>query len=414
VSVSWSDLPLSDGVSGVSLGTITNYAATRSNPDVVAGKQRSRLSRLSRWALQSEARSLLRHERRLGVCFRSIVPGRSGVDVFVSPLSAVSGAQGVEKRALYSMPFFRNDRSTLDYSAHYGSLMRCGSVWLCPVCASIISERRRRELELAVSNAEAAGAVVYLETLTVQHSKRDNLATLLDAFLSAVRATTGNRPGRELRRSVGFIGSIRALEVTHGGSGWHPHCHRLVFLPREADAAVYASNMRYVWARSARHFGLEMNEHGYDLRPTAGAVADYVAKWGHDPAYELPWGASAEMSKAHIKAGRLGALTPFGLLRASFDGDNEAGALFCEFAKWFKGRRQLQYSDGLRSLLGLDVELTDAELVERSEVNEWLLGNLTVEQWRSVRSNDGRGELLEVARSGSWSAVLRFVELLAG
>lgn len=37
------------------------------------------------------------------------------------------------------------------------------------------------------------------------------------------------------RDRFGWLGDVRALEVTHGDNGWHPHIHALVFLKDWTD-----------------------------------------------------------------------------------------------------------------------------------------------------------------------------------
>src|SRR5712691_4776616 len=69
--------------------------------------------RQAKWQLQREAQALLPNER-VAFCMRRI-QART-VDV------------------LYSVQH---------QSAHYGGLMVCGSVWVCPLCAAKISEHRR-------------------------------------------------------------------------------------------------------------------------------------------------------------------------------------------------------------------------------------------------------------------------------
>jgi hypothetical protein len=56
--------------------------------------------------------------------------------------------------------------SPLHRVAHYKSLIVCGSVWMCPLCTAKISERRREELERAVSRHIAQNGAVYMATYT--------------------------------------------------------------------------------------------------------------------------------------------------------------------------------------------------------------------------------------------------------
>ena len=78
------------------------------------------LARLERWHLQSVSRGFL-PEHRVGTCLRRLQPLSSTVRVFKSH----------EK-------------------CHYGGLMVCGSIWVCPVCAAKISEHRRMDLQQGI------------------------------------------------------------------------------------------------------------------------------------------------------------------------------------------------------------------------------------------------------------------------
>ncbi len=66
------------------------------------------------------------------------------------------------------------------------------------------------------------------------------------------------------------------------------------------------------------------------------------------------------------------------------------------------------WSSGLRVLLlNNEEEKSDVELAEEAEAV--LLGQLDREQWRAVVVNNAQGKLLEVARSGDWQLVKKFV-----
>ena len=68
--------------------------------------------------------------------------------------------------------------------AHYSNLQRCGSVWHCPVCASIITEKRRAEIKKAI---DAHDGGLYMLTLTIPHYMGDNLESLLLGFRGALK-----------------------------------------------------------------------------------------------------------------------------------------------------------------------------------------------------------------------------------
>lgn len=345
--------------------------------------------RLVRWQLQRTVQTLLPQER-VAFCMRRCQT--STVDILYS-----SSRQ----------------------SAHYQGLMVCGSVWVCPLCAAKISERRRIELEQAIARCIANGGVVYLATYTVAHDRYDDLSELLQAFLNARKKTKQGRAAQELRNKFGVIGTVSVREVTWSKrNGWHPHCHELVFFSHEIDAKAYTEAMRERWERSAGSEELSMNEHGFQLDKTSGAVADYIAKFGREPS-KVPWGAAAELTKAHLKSGHSDEhLTPFAMLALIAQGCDELQPIFLEYARWFKGKHQLVWSAGLRSLLlGNPDEKSDIELAEAIEEDAIVLGKLSRQQWTIVLRNDARGKLLEVARSGDWQCVMSFlmcIDALAG
>ena len=98
------------------------------------------------------------------------------------------------------------------------------------------------------------------------------------------------------------------------------------------------------------------------------------------------------MTKGHIKKGKAGG-NAFDLLRAVLADkeDKQAAALFAEFAKAFKGKRQLSWSNGLKAKFNL-AEKNDEELASELEDNAELLGLLTPTSG-VMFSRSGRGLL---------------------
>jgi hypothetical protein len=273
---------------------------------------------------------------------------------------------------------------------------------MCPVCAAKISERRRVELGQALEGWKAQGGYTYLLTLTVPHYQGCRAFGLLDTTLDLVKRFWSGR-GRASSQIPGYVGQVRALEVTHGENGWHPHVHVLLFTTSELGRGVMQS-LYDRWAGLVVRSGLGTpNQHALTLQDGSEA-AKYVGKWG----------LSEELTKAHIKQARKAGRTPFALLADYLEGDERAGELFREFALAFKGRRQLVWSRGLRELLGLVKEQSDEEIAATIEAKDYLVVSLGVEEWKFICKHELKGEVLEVARMGEAKEVRRLLELYAG
>lgn len=313
-----------------------------------------------------------------------------------------------------------------DGGAGFGNLATCGSVWHCPVCAAKVTEERRKELQQAINTWAKQGGEVYLQSLTFPHLMHQPLAANLERFSEALKKFKNSKPYKRIMAAVGSAGSIRALEVTHGSNGWHPHTHDLVFAtPGQLDQL---QELQMVWIEILIKVGLADRTQINDMLLAAFDVqngdyaAEYVAKFGHEASEKSKtltdshWGASSELTKSYAKVGkRLGGRTPFTLLLAHAEGDHDAGALFQEFAKQFKGKRQLFWSPKLRKLLALnEVEKTDAEIAAEELPERELVIVLDHEKWRLVLSRNARWQILDAAAKGGAEAVTRLLAELEG
>jgi len=339
---------------------------------------------LERYAAQSVARSILPNSQT-AKCLRVSRLAGGGVEVWYSPDHA---------------------------SAAFGGLVTCHSVWACPVCAAKITERRRAEVSAAMDAWKAQGGSVALLTLTHPHTRADPLADLLAAEQKALASFFAVRAVKDLLRSIGRVGQIRAWEVTQGrkreiNNGWHPHFHILLFLERELsplELNQVETELYRAWSGACRRAGLDSPSRVHGVRLDDGSkAAAYVTKWGMD----------RELTKGHSKRAKDGE-TPFDLLRSVLadPADRQGRALFAEFAKAFRGKRQLVWSRGLRELLELGAEASDAEVAAARMEDCLLLARLSADDWRLVDGLDARGELLVIAKHGSELVLTRFLETL--
>lgn len=349
--------------------------------DVGTDRTSKRSRKQGRMAAQKEAKKLV-PEQRVAHCMwtPATMPGLSTVDVLR-----------------------RNGE------ARFSGLQTCGSVWACPVCSAKITEVRRQELHQLMDWAENEGHTALLLTFTARHKVTDDLAKLLAGIGKAKRRLRQSRSFRGL--SAVIVGTVTALEVTYGQNGWHPHYHELWIVKNAPDlladpAANIDEALREEWLRCLSKEGLSGNGAAFDVRDGSFA-RDYPAKFGDDP--HDGWGMPEEMTMSKSKSGRSGGRSPMQLLRDSAQGDEEAGRLWAIFARAFKGKRQLVWSNGLKALAKIG-ETEDQEIVEGEEYTpdeDEVIARIPRDTWYRVRHL--RSEILEAAEIGGTLAVMQLL-----
>ena len=125
--------------------------------------------------------------------------------------------------------------------AHFAGLQSCGSIWACPVCSAKIRNVRSEEIAGAAGKWDRDGNTVLMVTLTAPHDMGMALKPLLEVIAGSFRQVIAGRPWLRVKKQVGIVGTIRAVEVTHGENGWHPHLHVLVFVKGDPGAEGLAA-----------------------------------------------------------------------------------------------------------------------------------------------------------------------------
>jgi hypothetical protein len=374
-------------MNGGSLGINTRFASPLGRIDhrvELSSTERAAQNRLIRWQRQSMAARILSDER-VAKCYR----------VRVKPVVEVLHSAKIKK-------------------AHYGGLMTCGSVWMCPICSAKITERRRLELE----RVKAAELSCFMLTLTLQHDTDDNLKAVQSHLAEAWRKMKSGKWWQKFKKDFLIMGSVTGTEVTYGlEAGWHPHKHVLVWsqlLGHEINPEVIrgriSTRYEYILSKVGRYVS---PIHGVDVRKGNDLVREYVAKFGYEPKKD-GWSLAAEISKGPAKIGlKYGDhYSPFQLLDLYLGGSVQAGKLFYEYAIAMKGTKQLVWSRHTRELLGLDDELSDEELAALQEQDSVLLATLEPEHWRAILKHEKRSALLEVANTGNYEYLRVFLASL--
>ena len=318
--------------------------------------------------------------------------------------------------------------------AHYGNVIRCGSVWVCPVCAKKITEFRKNELKqitekwssgitikkleskpkdfigpknLLIGNTIDKG-YLYLLTLTMPHYAFQSLSLLKEKLKIASTYFFGGKINEKMfQNQLGKHFHVKNTEVTYGQNGWHPHHHILIFSDKYLNIKEFSSIREKLadhWSKSLNHAGIRKlkGDEKYiacDLQDGTYA-SDYVAKWGIE----------SELTKGHIKKGR-DSYTPFDFLRLIQSDtnvfDKDPSDLFREFADAFKGVPQLSYSRGCKFAHSLE-DKDDDEIMNQTLDEAIFLRDVEDYAFKLICKYKKRAEFLDLVTqdhlTGSFSA----------
>lgn len=223
---------------------------------------------------------------------------------------------------------------------YLSGLSTCSSVWACPVCSNKINEVRSKEVSLVLNHYLKTGYSLGMLTLTSQHNSWEGCKVVKYKELGSFNKMIASRKYKDLCKFYRFEGYIRALEVTIGNNGWHPHLHLAIILNNDKTALeAFCNAVVNLWVSFNKGTTIEA-QNFTPIRDTQG-ISKYITKWS----------AADELVKSNHKTSKQkSGYTPFGLLRLvkeqGFNSELGAWAAmkFKEYAQTFKGAKQLTYS----------------------------------------------------------------------
>jgi hypothetical protein len=258
----------------------------------------------------------------------------------------------------------------------------------------VVRERRAVEVDQGLSVHLGRGGSALFLTLTVRHHRGDRLAERLEVVSESMRLLLKGSAWARRRDRLGFVGSIKAVEITHGDNGWHPHSHTALLFDRQLTDQEILDLHCWIFQRwsgiCADHgFGEVHPVHGVDLRPITDGegVGRYVTKVVEG------WSAGHELTRGDRKSS-----SPLQLLRTFVEtGETRFRDLWVEYETATYGKRSLRWSAGLRAhLLGDEEEATDVELAAGEGVDLTLIRALVdSERWNRITRAGATGHLLD-------------------
>lgn len=322
-------------------------------------------------------------------------------------------------------------------TARVGDIARSHSIRLDPVDAPKELFKYRQRIQKIITWAYSNGLVPVMLTLTVFH-RWNNLAPLIKVLRDSWSDLFRGPAGMKRKERIGLRGYIRRMEETFNdadsdfdeslNSGWHPHYHVILLVPREKLSVVsdYETELRSVWVELVRKhylktFGEDIpssylpafREHGLVFSRyvsdehaarcgcpdgKAGVLFEvkdgkYLAKiMGTDaPLY----GGDSELTYLSKRS-----KTPFDLLKCEVTAN--LADLWCEYAIATKKIPCFTYSKGLQGEVDSYFDSMSGRSVSGSVdlPTEGLVVRLKSEDYQWLYRHFQIGELLDVAAKG--------------
>lgn len=318
------------------------------------------------------------------------------------------------------------------HKAGFHGLMKCGSVWVCPVCSAKIAASRKQTLDNVLQRAQKEGLYISLLTLTMRHNQGQRLADLWDALSYAWSRVIGGEKFKSFKTQLGLKGYCRAVELTHGSSGWHVHQHCLIlseknpsdtllifqrkqgrrktpYPPEFVRPSDYISS-RWSKALSKRGIGFIKDSGGLDwqvaTRGDEKALSTYLVKMGVKSADGLASETTlGAFKQARSKTNR----TPFQILADIAENGEESDIkLWHEFERASFGKRAMTCSNGLLDWGNIEFK-TDQEILDNEDTGGECIAVFDKSEWARVYKR-GAVTLLETLETKGRTAVYKLLE----
>jgi hypothetical protein len=301
----------------------------------------------------SAATSIGRHLCRIG----DATPTFFATHFARSAASASKGAADDGSRPRWRLCEARTTRprASSAFALISADCLRCGSVWECPVCAMQIRAERAREVEAVVIRWSIER--VAMLSLTVRHGLGHDLRTVREGITNAFRKLTRGDPWARFKAKYGLRHFIRAMGVTHGPNGWHPHLHIQLFLAAALDKEQLEAAQ--AWLRD-RWFVSVLGVLGADHAPDSEHGVNLTPTKRGDYAFKI----ALELVEPGTKRARTGNRTPW-QIAADFEafGRESDAALWTNYCAGMRGAQMQHWSRGLRDAVALGAEATEQEIV---------------------------------------------------
>lgn len=249
------------------------------------------------------------------------------------PLAIAQRVKDCGRRPISGQPAVVVQEFANRREAWWIGVLKCGRQHSCPVCAARKAQVRSDELD-RMMRGDVPESRWQMLTLTLQHREGQTLRVLTALLMRAWRKVRATRAVREIF-DARVSASVRALEVTYGRNGWHPHIHLL--LRTEHWSADERRTLEQEWLRRVPANRLRGVVWSSPIEAWHRQRARYIGKLGAEVA------GIAKVCKG-------GNLTPWQLAEKALTNPRLQPA-WIEYQEAMRGRRTLEFDERAKALL---------------------------------------------------------------
>ena len=287
--------------------------------------------------------------------------------------------------------------------ARWSGMVTCQSIHACPVCALRIRTKRASQVRAAVEEGRRQNPKHRwrMLTVTIRHDSGLPLKPLRRLVMGAWRRARQRGTVQRVWKAK-VRGSVRAVEVTHGGNGWHPHLHLLVLTEGWTGAELAA--LESAWTDAVRAESARLNLSFSRVEPQRGIAL----RWSSVRATEKEIDRSGYLAKLGWEMTGAGKGEPqWRIATRAAQGDRRAAELWAEYVEAMAGVRAIECDERAAGYakthaelesLGTDADATLGPREVRVEIGAFRL--LTMRDAERRRPTVTRDILLAAARAG--------------
>ena len=256
-------------------------------------------------------------------------------------------------------------------------LMKCGSIWGCPICSPVLMKKHEEDLAIGLYNAVEMGWTLLFITHTIPHKRTDDMLELMRNMDTARKLYGKGGTMSRLMKQLGFKGNVIRLEPTFGNHGIHPHTHTILMFDRKLtneETERLTSYLKDKWKKSCIEAGLvtKKNERTFDkygfCADTTGDIEKLIRYMTKNEKEQSVSGLAKEMTNAADKKRGRGVegddedgKAPWGrsqweVMEGFIAGDKGDTDLWLTFLQAFHRKSAIRWSPGLKEILGVEGE----------------------------------------------------------